>query len=258
MKLVTVGTGTVSPSATRSSAAHWIEVGTCRLLMDCGAGTCHGLARCGLPWQQITHVAITHFHTDHIGELPALIFAMKYGAMAHRSAPLTIYGPVGMRAKLGTFAAAFGAWVTDPGFPLDVVEVIPAGGRGAPSVIELVTGVTLDACKTPHTDESVAYRVATNAARLVYTGDTGPSDAVGDWARGCDLLLAECSLPDAMAMDIHLTPTSAGALARRAEAKRLVLTHLYPPVETEDIPGIVGGTYSGSVVVAKDGDRFEC
>jgi ribonuclease BN (tRNA processing enzyme) len=287
IRLVTVGTGTVTPSATRASAAHWVEVEgptlsgspppaasrqlpAVRLLLDCGAGTVHGLARHGLPWQQITHVAISHFHADHLGELPALLFAMKYGAMEPRSAPLTLIGPAGLRARLDGFAAALGSWVTEPGFSLEVVEIAPesgwqlpaaseqsTAGRQLPAAIQLVTGVTLTACKTPHTDESLGYAVATGEGRLVYTGDTGPGDALGDWARGCDLLLAECSLPDARAMAIHLTPGGAARLAERAEAKRLVLTHLYPPVEAEDILGIVGRTYRGPTIVARDGDRFE-
>jgi len=98
--------------------------------------------------------------------------------------------------------------------------------------------------------------VATPEGRLVYTGDTGPSEALGDWARGCDLLVAECSLPEAMALDVHLTPRQAGELARRAGAKRLVLTHLYPPVEAVDIAGEIAPVYDGPVVVARDGDRF--
>jgi ribonuclease BN (tRNA processing enzyme) len=266
IRLVTVGTGTVTPHATRASASHWVEIPSIvnrqssigiRLLMDCGAGTCHGLARHGLPWTTITHIAITHFHADHLGELPALIFAMKYGTMEHRSAPLRIVGPKGLRARLDGFATALGAWVTEPGFPLEITEItVPEGDSGMPAM-ELVTGVTLAACKTPHTPESVAYAIATGTERLVYTGDTGPSDAVGDWARGCDLLLAECSLPQAMAMDIHLTPETAGAMAARAQAKRLVLTHLYPPVEAVDIVGIVGKTWAGPTVVARDGDHFE-
>ncbi len=293
MRLVTVGTGTVTPHAQRTSAAHWVEIGAdasartqgfpaaplaeshaaggagvgfgVRLLLDCGAGTCHRLAGCGLTWFDITHIAITHFHADHYGELPALLFAMKYGAERPRAAPLTIAGPVGLRARLDALAAAFGEWVTEPGWPLDIVEIAPEAGAGdvasvpgsAVPVLGLAPGVTLTACKTPHTDESLAFAVATAGHRLVYTGDTGPSEALGDWARPCDLLLAECSLPDDRALDIHLTPAQAGTLAGRANAKRLVLTHLYPPVERTDILGQVARAYRGPAVVAADGDRFE-
>jgi ribonuclease BN (tRNA processing enzyme) len=80
---------------------------------------------------------------------------------------------------------------------------------------------------------------------------------LGDWAKGCDLLLAECSLPDDRAMSIHLTPSSVAALAARAQAKRLVLTHLYPPVESVDILTTVALNYRGQVHIARDGDSFE-
>jgi ribonuclease BN (tRNA processing enzyme) len=251
LALVTVGTGTVTPHPMRTSAAHWVAADDVRLLLDCGAGTLHGLARCGLPWTDLTHVAITHFHQDHLGELPALLFAMKYGALAPRAAPLVLLGPAGFRDALARIAAAFGDWVTAPGWPLDVVEVAP----GTP--LTLAAEVSLAAHRTPHTPESLAYAVATSARRLVYTGDTGPSDALGDWAAGCDLLLAECSLPEAMALDIHLTPAGAGRLAARANAKSLVLTHLYPPVEAVDIVAEVRRSYAGPVTVAHDGARFD-
>ena len=269
--LVTVGTGTVSPSAARTSAAYWVEAGktagrqdsksadagrravvpSCRLLLDCGAGTCHRLAKFGLPWFDVTHIAISHFHPDHYGELPAFLFALKYGAAAPRTAPLTLLGPVGLTAKLAQLATAFGDWVTAPGWPLHVVEVRPL------TPVQLDDQTRLEAFHTPHTDESLAFDLRTGTGRLVYTGDTGPSDALADWAADCDLLLAECSLPDAMAMASHLTPASAGALAARARAKQLVLTHLYPPVEGVDIRAAVAAVYRGPVVVAGDGDRFE-
>ncbi len=219
--------------------------------MDCGAGTIHRLAACGLPWMELTHVALTHFHTDHVGELPALIYAMKYGSLAPRREPLVVLGPRGTTSLLERLAAALGAWVTEPGFPLSVTELAPG------ELVGLREAVALEAHRTPHTDESLALRVTTPEGRLVYTGDTGPSDDLADWASGCDLLLAECSLPEAMALETHLTPRQAGALAARARAKSLVLTHLYPPVEGADIVGEVRQVFAGQVAVARDGDRFE-
>ena len=72
--------------------------------------------------------------------------------------------------------------------------------------------------------------------RIVYTGDTGPSDALAAWARGCDLLVCECSLPtrDGHSGE-HLTPEQCGELAAAAAPKHLALTHFYPPVERVDI-----------------------
>jgi len=91
---------------------------------------------------------------------------------------------------------------------------------------------------------------------LVYTGDTGQSRDLANWAAGADLLLAECSLPDDQAVDGHLTPHSVAQLARAAQAKRLVLTHFYPPVEQVDVRAEVARVYQGPVTLASDGDRF--
>jgi ribonuclease BN (tRNA processing enzyme) len=246
--LVTAGTGTVAPSARRTSAAHWVEQGEVRVLMDCGAGALHALARHGLAWERVSHVAITHFHPDHFGELPALLFALRHAT--RRVQPLVVAGPAGIEGLLDRLAAAFGEWVLDPGFPLAVRQLEPRRS------LALSEDAGLEAQPVPHTAESVALSVRSSAGRLVYTGDTGPSEQLGEWARGCDLLLAECSLPEAMAVDLHLTPRQAGALARRSEAGRLVLTHFYPPVEEVDIRSEVAREYQGPVALAKDGDRF--
>jgi ribonuclease BN (tRNA processing enzyme) len=116
--------------------------------------------------------------------------------------------------------------------------------------------VSLDTCRVPHTTESVAVSLTAPEGRLVYTGDTGPSAELAHWAAGCDVLLAECSLPQAQALDIHLTPEQAGELARDAKAGRLVLTHFYPPVEATNPAGAAGTRFKGAIAVAKDGDRF--
>ena len=249
LALVTVGTGTVAPHPARSSPAHWLERGDLRVLMDCGAGTLRRLAEFGLPWQHVSHLVLTHFHPDHFGEAPALLFALKWAT--HREEPLVVLGPVGTVQLFKRLADAFGKWVTDPGYPLVMLDL----HAGEP--FPLGADVTLDVHRTPHTEESVALGVRAPEGRLVYTGDTGPSEELGDWAKGCDLLLAECSLPEAMAIDMHLTPRKAGTLAQRAAARRLVLTHFYPPVEQVDIMAEAAWAYDGPIAVANDGDRFE-
>lgn len=250
MELVVLGSGTVAPSAHRTAPAHWVTAGEVRLLLDCGAGMLHRAARHGIPWPQVTHVAVTHFHPDHWGELPMLLFALKWGTLPARNALLRVIGPAGLRTRMTVLAGALGDWVLEPGYPVEMVE-IAAGGS-----LELAGDVLLEAWKTPHTDESLAYAVRHAHARLVYTGDTGPSDDLAGWARGCDLLLAECSLPEAEAIAIHLSPTQAGALARAAGARRLVLTHFYPAIEGTDPASVAARAFGGEVLAANDGDRF--
>ena len=82
MRFTTLGTGTISLSPTRSCAGYLAETNGLRLLIDCGSGITRRLAELGTDWQTITHVALTHFHIDHHGDLPTLIFAWKYGIPA--------------------------------------------------------------------------------------------------------------------------------------------------------------------------------
>ena len=247
MRLTCVGTGTAAPSATRVCASHLVEAGDVRLLMDCGSGVVHRLASLGVAWMGITHVALTHFHADHIADLAPLIIAWRYGDLPPRSAPAVIIGPPGTDALLTVFAAAFGSWVRAPGFPVVVREIEP-GAR-----MELGTGVWLEARQVPHTPESVAYSVECGGRRLVYTGDTGPDAGFAAWARDADVLVSECSLPTAMALPTHLTPEQCGALAAVAQPRLLALTHFYPPVERVDIRALVAETFAGPVVLATDG-----
>jgi ribonuclease BN (tRNA processing enzyme) len=247
MRLTTVGTGTAAPHPLRVSAAHLVEAGAVRLLLDCGAGTVHRMAQLGVPWPAITHVAITHFHPDHVADLVMLVMGWRWGQLPARAEPVTLIGPMGTGAFLERLALLYGAWLLAPGFPLTVREI------AADEVIRLPDDVTLSAQPVPHTAESVAYSVVQGATRLVYTGDTGVDERLADWAADCDLLLAECSLPDSLAIREHLTPRQAGALAARAKAKRLVLTHFYPPVEAVDILAEVAEQYAGPVVCATDG-----
>ncbi|MDQ2664468.1 MAG: ribonuclease Z [Gemmatimonadota bacterium] len=251
MRLSTLGTGTIALVPQRVCAGHFVEAGEVRLLLDCGSGIAHRLSERVMMWRDITHVAFTHFHLDHVSDFPTLVFAWKYGDLPGRSAPLTVIGPVGTVALLDRMADTFGHWLRDPGFTITVLEIAPG------DVVDLGDSVQLGATKVPHTVESVAYSIARGGRRVVYTGDTGYDPMLGEWARGADVLLCECSLPSAMAIPEHMTPEQCGALAAAALPKHLVLTHFYPPVERMDIVAAVAAHYAGPVTLAGDGDTFE-
>jgi ribonuclease BN (tRNA processing enzyme) len=106
--------------------------------------------------------------------------------------------------------------------------------------------------KANHNPESIAFRVADRKSALVYSGDTDWSDDLVELAKDADVLLLECSFPDEMKVPGHLTPSEAGRLARLAGVKKLVLTHLYPPMEEVDIAVSVGGHFPGEVIRARD------
>lgn len=249
MRLTTLGTGSVALDPERVRAGHLVETADVRLLLDCGSGIIQRLS--GRDWMGITHVAITHFHADHVSDLPTLIMAWKHGALPARSAPAEILGPPGIIDLMERLAAAFGSWVVDPGFPLTVRE-LESGDQ-----VLLPGDMALEARKVPHTDESIAYSIRHDGRRMVYSGDTGLDSGFAEWSADCDLLLCECSLPREMAVPQHLTPEQCGEIAAIARPGVLVLTHFYPPVERTDVRAAVAERWNGSVVLAADGWSIE-
>lgn len=250
MELVVVGSATATPDAARVGSAYFVRVGTSRVLLDCGPGALHHLARFQLPWPEITHLCLSHFHADHVGDVAAFIFALKYGQLEPRTQPLIVYGPPGTRKFFRRLAAAFGDYVKDPGFPLDIVEL---SGR-----VALNDVAHISAAPTPHTQSSIAFRIDGPRSSLGYTGDTGHDVDVGAFLQAVDLLITECSLPDELERNGHLTPTRVAALARVALPKRIMLTHLFPQLpRAEAIDLVRKAGWDGEVMLADDGLRLE-
>ncbi|HZD06311.1 MAG TPA: ribonuclease Z [Longimicrobiales bacterium] len=253
MRLTVLGSGTLVPDDRRRSPAHLVEDDGVRLLLDCGAGTVHGFQRHGVDWAGVTHVALSHYHTDHVGDFAAFLFALKWGVRPPREAALTVLGPPGLLRFLDALAEAFGASVSDPGFPLEVVELPPHGSWEDP-----VGGLRLRTHPTRHTEASAAWRVEVRSGAVGYTGDTGPAAGLEAFFAGVDVLIAECSFPDPPPMDTHLTPRGVAEVARGADPGLVLLTHLYPMLDAAAAPALVRAAgFAGRVATAWDGTVVE-
>ena len=251
MKLTILGSGTVVPDGARNSAGYFIESGDVRLMMDCGAGTVHALARYGCDWERLTHLYISHFHVDHCGELASLFFAFKYGMRSERREPLTVIGPHGLDRVMAGLRQAFGEKLFEPKFPVNL-ELLAPGEQ-----IELSDGSRLAVTKTPHTEESLAVRVTSGAGSVCYTGDTDYSKAVAGFFAKTRVMIAECSFRERREGVPHLSIRDAARMAALAEAERLIVTHFYFEVDEEGVRREIGRAYSGEVVIGKDGLRVE-
>lgn len=248
MRLTVVGSGTAVPDAERAAAGYYLEASGLKLLLDCGPGIVHHLARLKLDWQRITHLLITHFHNDHIGDVPALFFAWRWGMLPARTAPLSLLAPLGMSKKLEHMAEAMGEHVQTPGFDVAVEEL---GGEEERLVGDVVHIKTL---RTPHTDESIAFRIDTPEGAVGYTGDTGYSEEVSVFLSRVDWLIMECSLPERYAMDTHLTPSRAARMARQANPGTLIITHVYPQLDSVALPDmLLRAGWTGETIIAHDG-----
>ncbi len=248
--LTVIGSGTLVPSGERSSPCHLIEAGGTVLMLDAGPGAVHGLARHGKPWWKVSHLVLTHFHTDHFADLPHLLFALKWASPSARSRPLHVIGPPGLRARTEALRAAHGEFILAPGFDVVYTEVARDGTWSDGSV-------TLRFAPARHTAHSVAVRAEVEGRAAGYTGDTGPDPALGPFLRGCALLVSECALADPPAATNHLSPALVAELARAANPADLVLTHLYPPLDAAEVPALVRAAgYPGRVISARDGQQF--
>lgn len=249
MRVWVLGSGTLIPDERRGPPGYWIETPGAFVLMDCGSGTLRSMARFGLNWRKVSHLLITHFHTDHVGEVAPLMFALRHGLASPREAPLTLVGPRGFRDHLSALAEAHGPHVLDPGFELRVCELSPGDAWAEPAGV-----FSLRTVATRHAPNSLGYRVEAEGTSLGFTGDTGPEPRLGPFFRGCRLLIAECSFPKGRAMDTHLTPPELAAMASAAAPELLVTVHCYPPLDPVEVPGeLAGSGYHGRVLAGFDG-----
>ena len=254
--LTVLGAGSILPRIGYGAAGYalrFFEGGPVTLL-DCGPGSLRGLPAAGIGLEEIRSVVFSHYHVDHCLDLFALLFARKNPRLEGLPR-LALYGPVGLQALVAGAPHALSRYAADP--LLDVHEVgLDGEGRG---------GFELDgahfACQANgHNAEALSWRLdcapegaASRPWSLGYTGDTGPNPRVAELLREVDLAVIECSFADDEAQSNHLTPTSAGELARDAHARRVLLTHFYPGLEPQDAGRVAARVYEGPIELARDG-----
>lgn len=249
MKVTILGSGTCVPRLARSACAALVEIGSrTKILLDLGPGTTRRLLEYGVTIFDLTHVFLSHFHPDHTAELVPLLFATKYPDGSRRRHPLRLLGGRGLKAFYRNLQAAYGDWIVLPDGLLVIQEIDTLAGER----LNFDT-FSLTARPTAHRPESLAVRIETgDGISMAYSGDTEPCEALAEVARQTDLFICESAMPDGRQVPGHLTPSLAGEAASRARARRLVLTHLYPPCDEVDIAKQAAGKYKGSVIVAED------
>ncbi len=251
VEVTIVGSGTLLPNDRRRSAGHFVRWSGGGLLMDCGSGVLHGLERDRLDWTSISHVALSHFHVDHWGDLPALLWAWKHGIPEEEQVARTLLGPPGLGERMELLARVHGPWILEPGAPLEVVELLSPGRWEDPEA-----GVTLQLHPARHTPEAMVLRVEVDGRSVGYTGDTGPDPDHHVFLHGVDVLIAECGAGEGDEAGIHLSPSQVAALARDVQPRVLVLTHIYPGVPRAGLADLMRELgVKARIVVASDGER---
>ena len=249
MSVTVLGSGTCVPSARRSSPAILIRGEDKLLLLDIGSGTLRRLAETGTSINDIDLIFLSHFHPDHCADLVPFLFASKYAFGEPRNKELHLAGGPGLRDLLNGLQKAFGRWIAPEGYPFYLHEAkgtIPFGN------------FSLKTLPLTHSESSMGLRIESPEGKtIVYSGDTDYCKNIVHLGNNADLLILECSLPDGMKVEGHLTPSFSGRIARESHGKRLLLTHFYPPCDEQDLAREVAKEFAGEIILAEDLMKIE-
>ena len=252
MRLTVVGCSGSYPGPESPASCYLLEAEhdgrTWRVLMDLGSGALGFLQRYVDPLD-IDAVFLSHLHADHCLDLTGYYVLRKYHPRGAQPR-LPVYGPAG---TAGRMARAYDL-PEDPGMGLEFE--FRTWSPGEPT---RVGPFTVQAIRVEHPVEAYGLRVSAGGALVAYTGDSGRCSQLETIARGADLLLAEASFHDGEANPpgIHLTGRDCGELAKAAGVKRLVVTHVPPWYDAQDMLGAARAVWNGAGELARQGAVFE-
>ncbi|MFD9504145.1 ribonuclease Z [Streptomyces sp. NPDC060035] len=287
-ELVVLGTASQVPTRHRNHNGYLLRWDGEGILFDPGEGTQRQMLRAGVAAHDINRICVTHFHGDHslglagviqrinLDQVPHPVTAhfpasgqhffdrLRY-ATAYRQSVELAEVPVAADGVLATTDAytleshrlshpveSYGYRLTEP----DRRRMLPAKlaehGIAGPDVGRIqrdgiLRGIPLD--------EVSEHR---RGQRFAFIMDTRLCDGVPALAEGCDMLVIESTFLDEdsrLAADHgHLTAGQAGAVAKEAGVRHLVLTHFsqrYNDSEAFEHQARAAG-FEGELTIAQD------
>ncbi|WP_163509793.1 MBL fold metallo-hydrolase [Fodinicola acaciae] len=229
MKLTILGGDGAWPSYGGACSGYLVEHAGFRLLIDPGYGVA---ARVGAA---IDAVYVTHGHPDHCADLNPLLRRID----ATEEKPIDVYAPA--HALDQVLALDRPGWLEST---YDLHEFTP----GEAYAIGPFRATTVD---LPHFLANAGIRLSAGGETIAYTGDTGPSDRLRELADGVDILLHEASYARTTDSEFLSTARVAGQTAAAAQAKNLILTHLFPTTDREEAMRAATSAYDGPVTIAR-------
>ncbi len=243
--LVTTVLGCSGMFATSRLAAsgYLVEIGNKRIWMDAGAGTWrHLLER--MHYADLDGIILSHRHPDHVTDLFQAYHARRYGGPEPLD-PIPLWAPQETIDRITAFIAEL-----DVSFDMHAVR---AGDSFD------YDGARIAFFSMVHPAETVGVRIERDGVVVAYSADTGPDGDLEALAAGADVFLCEATFQDAdRGWTGHMSASQAGTAAARAEAAKLVLTHLRPGLDVALSIEEARRTAEGvEVELAADGQRLE-
>jgi ribonuclease Z len=264
LRVAVCGSSAPLPSAARAKACVAVFAGGKFYVVDVGPESVENLVLWGIPLSSVGAVLLTHFHSDHIGDLGELNLQTWAGG---RPSPLAVYGGPGVDQVVEGFNAAYRL---DQGYrtahhgetvmpsarwqmvPRAIDFAAPAAPARSRSTLAFEDGaLRVTAIEVDHAPiaPAYAYRFDYKGRSVVITGDLKFHPSLVQAAQGVDLLVSEAIAPHmtralgqgasaagrkgtaAIMHDIedyHMTPEQAAAIANSAHVKLLAFYHLLP------------------------------
>ena len=290
MHVILVGTGGPIANDRRVSQCTAILAGGEFFLVDVGPGSTRRASLLRLPGADLSGILLTHFHSDHIGDLGETNIQSWLDG---RTESLEVFGPEGVDEIVDGFNKAYALDVQyrnihhgEAYMPRDAgvmhSSIIPFDDPDEAVLLFDRNGLRAYAFGVIHdpATPAVGYRFEYRGNVVVVTGDTKETETLADHARGADILISDVlsfdlinriadsltrsglERPAALARDVldyHMDPSQVGALARQAGAGKLVLVHIVPPVpEPLEVTFLNGArrAFGGEVMLGEDGMSF--
>lgn len=230
-------------AADRACSSYLVEQDGYRLLVDCGNGALSNVQK-RLDVAELDAVLISHLHVDHFGDLYGLYYALRFHPSGPRSVP--VYAPPGANRHIAQLLHG------DPG---DTFQKVCRFQEASPGDTLELGPLRVELHRANHPVTTLAPRIHGGGAVLAYSADSASTETLVDCARDADLFMADCSwlermrpLPDG----VHMTAREAGAHAARADARRLLVTHVYPTTDPAEAHAEAADAYDGQILVARD------
>ena len=230
MRLTVLGKSPSWQDAGGACSGYLLQEGETNVLLDCGNGV-FGKLRQFIDYVDVHAVVLSHLHADHILDLVPYAYALTY---APRQQPVPVppwpgtdtparprlIAPPGAAETFRAITSSFG---ND-----DLIEKAFALEEYEPASSPEVGPLRFSFHEVPHFTQTFAVKVRADGGTFVFGADSSPNSELVEFARGCDLLLVEATLPRPERTGIrgHLTPEEAGEHGKSAGAKRLVITHI--------------------------------
>lgn len=245
-----LGKSPAMPDANGANSGYLIVQDGYALLLECGSGVFSKLrARCDPV--DIDAVLITHLHADHTLDLFPFSHALSFhGRDGHRP---QLWAPPGSAAALRAVGRALG--MDDP------VAQAFALTEYDPDREHNLGPFTLNFREVPHYVSTWACDLRSpDGRRLTFGADCGPNDVIVELARDTDLLMLEATEgaephPGGVPRG-HLTGGEAGELARRAGARRLLVTHYSDLLDSSQLRAATEGAFGRAVELAVEGAHY--